>query len=197
MLKMPSVFRSFREAVIALSFIAIVAVLAVSVGVRDAFGGSNGEKSGHAGEVYALQAAFHHATTLHEPNDSAARVDEMLALWAEDGTLTLGPNTFSGKGVPGTDSCAPGSGTICDFFTNVAPPFQNRWISLSPSFLTAVDVHGNTASLYFECHFFDESWNKTIAIAADTTVVRKAGEWKFSNMIAAPIPLSTIPVQEH
>ena len=82
-------------------------------------------------ELYQLQAAFHRAASIHNPNGLdtphaiSERIVEMLSLWTNDGSLTL--KTVSparefnkGKGEPGTASCAAGSNTLCDFFTSVA-----------------------------------------------------------------------------
>ncbi|MGE0598587.1 MAG: hypothetical protein AB7J35_02010 [Dehalococcoidia bacterium] len=175
---------------VAVILLAIVALLATGIGIQQVSGKS---KHNQTGEIYAIQGAFHGALTAGNPDDVDQRIENMLALWTEDGMLTLGPNTFSGKGVPGTASCAPGSGTLCDFFTNINPAFQNEWVSLAPSYRTKIDVHGKEASLQFECHFFDLSWTPTLRIAADATVVRSHGQWKLSSVLGNPIPAPGIP----
>jgi hypothetical protein len=73
------------------------------------------------------------------------------------GRLIVGNTIYSGKGEPGTVTCALGALTLCDFFANHAGSFQlpRDWTSLAPSFLTSIAVHGHTADLYFECHYFD------------------------------------------
>jgi hypothetical protein len=110
-------------------------------------------------ELYQLQADFHEAASGAGVNEAtkARHLSYMLALWTDDGTLVVGSTTYTGKGIPGTSSCAPGSRTLCDFFANRAGSFQlgRDWVSLAPSFKTLIDVHGNTADLYFECHYFD------------------------------------------
>jgi hypothetical protein len=84
--------------------------------------------------LYQLQVAFHRAASVHSPDgaDSAAMIDrrikQMLSLWTADGSLTLSAVTpareFKGRGELGTASCAPGAGTLCDFFKNVAGSFK-------------------------------------------------------------------------
>ncbi|MDA0353191.1 MAG: hypothetical protein O3A10_13395 [Chloroflexi bacterium] len=206
---MTTTWRSIPVAILAL---AVIAAGSVFAGTTDAVGASVGGATGTlqdageqdsnygwwrrgdaVGQLYQLQAAFHAAATLREPNNLDERIADMLTLWTNDAPLTLGPNTFVGKGEPGTASCAPGAGTLCDFFTNVAPPFQNRWISLSPSYKTEIEVHGNTASLDFQCLYFDEAWAPAARLAVDSTATRVRGDWKFSSAVVTPIAAPGIP----
>jgi hypothetical protein len=110
-------------------------------------------------ELYQIQAAFHQAASGAGVSAAAKaqHLSDMLALWTEDGTLVVGSTAYTGKGNPGTASCDPGSLTLCDFFANHAGSFVlgRDWVSLTPSFKTTIDVHGHTADLYFECHYFD------------------------------------------
>lgn len=82
---------------------------------------------------------------------------EVLALWTDDGMLVAGGNVYSSKGIPGTPSCEAGAHTLCDFYAHVAPPFVlgRDWVSLAPAFKITIDLQGNSAYLYFECHFVD------------------------------------------
>jgi hypothetical protein len=109
--------------------------------------------------LFELQAAFHGAAAGAgvDAATKATHLADMLALWTEDGILVVGSTVYSGKGEPNTASCAMGSLTLCDFFANHAGSFQlgRDWTSLTPTFLTAIGVHGNTADIYFECHYFD------------------------------------------
>jgi hypothetical protein len=144
-------------------------------------------------QLYELQAAFHQAAS------GGGHLSDMLGLWTNDGSLTVlaTGHTYAGKGVPGTPSCAPGSNTLCDFFSHVAGPFQpgHDWISLSPAFKTRFTVHGNTADVYFECHYFDV--NNEVLQARVTFQNGKAekvhGQWLLSHGDAGTVsvPLST------
>jgi hypothetical protein len=110
-------------------------------------------------ELYQVQAAFHQAASGAGVSAAAKaqHLSDMLALWTDDGTLVVGSTAYTGKGNPGTPSCDPGSLTLCDFFANHAGSFVlgRDWVSLTPSFKTSIDVHGHTADLFFECHYFD------------------------------------------
>ena len=143
--------------------------------------------------IYQLLGEFHLALTVHNPNDVDQRLENMLALWTDDGSLTFGPNMFSGKGEPGTESCDAGAGTLCDFWANVAPAFQAPMISLVPAYATQIDVHGNTASVVLECHLFNMDWDVTAKIAVDATVVKVGSEWLFTDALMTPLPPDSIP----
>jgi hypothetical protein len=105
----------------------------------------------------------------------------MLTLWTDGGSLAFGGTTYQGK-----DSCAPGSMTLCDFFANVAPPFQNPWISFSPTFKTSIDVHGNAATLSFQCHYFDAGGVPRARILVDPSVQRVGSHWLFDEAEFVP-----------
>jgi hypothetical protein len=139
--------------------------------------------------LHQLQAAFHQALSAPAPgedNDVAQRVQDVLVLFDDDAALTFVPNgtTYTGKG-----DCSPGSLTLCDFFTNVSPALQegNHWVSLSPTYKTDFDIHGDTASIYFECLFFDHNLNPTIRVSADGTAKMVRGRWVFTEFNVAPV----------
>jgi len=108
--------------------------------------------------LYQLQAAFHRATSC-AGLDRDQHIQDMLALWTEDGVLIAGSTTYQGRGVWNGSVCTPAGPTLCDFFANHAGPFVSgrAWVGLSTSFKTAIDVLGDTATLFFECHYFDVS----------------------------------------
>ena len=137
-------------------------------------------------ELEQLHATFHAAISVHDPvnGDSLTvvtqRIRDMLAIWAQDGELTMvgtspKAGNYIGNGDP-TDltSCPPPSGdtsatgqqgTLCTFFKYVAGGMQqaNKFVSLSPAYKTKYvpveDAGQWTSSVYFECHYFDVSLN--------------------------------------
>ena len=150
--------------------------------------------SAQLARLYQLQSAFHEAGTASAPgeiNDVDQRVQDLLDLFADDATLTFLPTNTTYIGA-GKESCDPG--TICDFFTNVALPFQeaNRWVSLAPAYATSFDIHGNTADIYFECHFFDENWDDMAHLAVDGTAKKVGGRWLFSEFVTS---IAGVPYQ--
>jgi len=151
--------------------------------------------------LYQLQAAFHAAASC-AGLDRDQHIQDMLALWTEDGVLIAGSTTYQGRGVWNGSSCSPAGPTLCDFFANHAGPFVSgrAWVGLSTSFKTAIDVLGDTASLFFECHYFDVStippqWRSDASYGVPgqplTGLARKVnGKWLLSYAVAASPPLS-------
>jgi hypothetical protein len=110
-------------------------------------------------KLYELQAAFHTAAG-GAGVDAATKADhlqDMLAVWTADAVLVVGSTVYTGRGVPNSSTCAPGSLTICDFFQNHAGSFVlgRNWTALTSISRTHFNAHGNTADVYFECHYFD------------------------------------------
>ena len=166
----------YRKAAIALGAAAAVIVTAAATGFASASEDASTANTQIA-ELYQLQATFHRATTLQSPNDLEQRVADMLSLWTEDGSFTLGSSTFRRKGrAPERSSCAPGAGTLCDFFMNVAPPFHNEWIALAPVYMTRISTHGETANLEYECHYFAAgTWEPRARFTVSATARREQG----------------------
>lgn len=149
----------------------------------DASAQVRGPESVQVAEIYELHAAFHRAKTTQD-------IDLMMSLWAEDATFV---NRSSGKTYVGSDGIRSfwlGSGS-----------FTHHRFSLVPSYKTTIDVHGDEAFLYFECHDvgnfatgeFGDPAVKTIV--NDTflagSVRNMAGRWVFWDMTAGPSsPLS-------
>lgn len=138
----------------------------------------NERKSAAVGEIYKLQADFHRAKTTQD-------IDLMMSLWDEDGILNV-------QGNP--NSPFIGAERIRSFW-QTSGSFTHRRFSLVPSFKTQIDVDGNEAWLYFECHDVGDYDLPDRTIVVDTFLagtVRKAGDrWVFSNMTAGKaFPLS-------
>lgn len=144
---------------------------------------AGGPESVQVAEIYELQAAFHRAKTTQD-------LDLMMSLWADDATFA---NLSTGTTYNGSDqirSFWAGSGS-----------FTHHRFSLVPSYKTKIEVHGDQAFLYFECHdvgnfasgSFDDPTVKTIV--NDTflagTLRNVGGNWLFWDMTAGPSsPLS-------
>ena|SRR5215472_14746418 len=138
----------------------------------------SGPESTQVALIYELQAAFHRAKTTQD-------IDLMMSLWADDGVLNVQGNAHSP--FAGTDQLRAfwlGSGS-----------FTHRRLSLVPSFKTQIDVDGDEAWLYFECHDVGDYDLSTRAIVNDTflagTVAKNGDVWQFRSMTAGPSsPLS-------
>lgn len=141
-----------------------------------------GPESTQVAEIYELQAAFHRAKTTQD-------IELMMSLWDPDAVLTI-------------ESVSPpatyvGLDQIRSFFLN-SGSWQFQRFSLVPSFKTQIQVQGNYASLYFECHDVGNYALPTRYIAADGTVsgiIRNSGgKWLFLNITAkksSPLSIDT------
>ena len=167
-------------------------------------------------ELYELQAAFHRYATVRDAfnGDSPAVIDQrihaMLSLWTEDAVLVLhvgnaSDGTYAGRGDLQSNCQAPSAnpgtrGTLCTFFKYVAGSFKpaNRFVSLAPSYKTHFDIHGNTSSVYFECHYFNVApdptgkplWTAASHITFQGRSRKEEGRWLFSY---ADAPTAEVP----
>ena len=128
--------------------------------------------AGNPESVYQLQAAFHQAKTSQD-------LDLMMSLWADDATFVNRSTGTTYVGFESIKSFWQGSGS-----------FTHHRFSLVPSYKTKIDVDGDEAFLYFECHDVGDYDLPTRAIAGDTflagTVRRVQGTWVFWDMAAGP-----------
>jgi SnoaL-like domain len=147
-------------------------------GVAQADTAAGSPASVQVAKIYRLQAAFHRAKTTQD-------LDLMMSLWAPDGTLTV-------QGDP--HSPYTGTAALRSFWQN-SGSFTHRRFSLVPSFKTKINVHGDRAQLYFECHDIGDYDLASRFIASDTflagTVRHLGSDWVFSDMTAgSSFPLS-------
>jgi hypothetical protein len=194
----------------------VVAILAVASWSASSYAGANTQLAA----LYQLQAAFHRAATVHDPvnGDSATVIDQrirdMLSLWADDGELVKlgGANdgNYIGQGDPEDPTTCPAPsgdpanrGTLCTFFKYVSGSFQpaNKFVSLAPSYKTNFVIHGNTATVYFECHYFNVAinpitgqpfWTAVAHLIFDGEAEKVNGTWLFS--LAKGTPPAGIPI---
>src|SRR5579864_7123409 len=119
-------------------------------------------------QIYQLQAAFHLAK-------STQNIDYMMWLWDPNGSLTI-------HGDP--NSPYVGSDKVRAYLLTTGS-FTQRRLSLVPSFKIQIDVQGNEAFFYEECHDVGDFDLSTRNIAADSFLagfLRKIdGKWVFSN----------------
>jgi hypothetical protein len=160
---------------------------AVADGIKPGGRGDDVDQLAQVALLEELHATFHGAASVHDPvnGDSPAvitqRIRDILAIWMQDGELTIINSTatagnYIGNGDPDDDSTCPEpsgdtsatgqQGTLCTFYKYVGGSFQpdNKFVSLSPAYNTKfVPVRGRdgqwTSSVYFECHYFNVALN--------------------------------------
>jgi ketosteroid isomerase-like protein len=161
------------------------AIAAAALAIPDLASGDVSHGSEQIGEIYELQAAFHRAKTTQD-------LDLMMSLWADDATFVNNNST------PPTTYV--GSDQIRSFWLT-SGSFTHHRFSLVPSYKTTIDVQGDQAFLYFECHDignfatgdFGDPSIKTIANDSFLagTLMDIGGNWLFWNMTAgSSSPLS-------
>ena len=194
-----------------------VSILIFGVGIVPAT--SHAQPRAQIEELYELQAAFHLAETVKDPvnGDSAdvitQRIKDMLALWSSNGSLKLETGsprdgTYSGLGDPADPATCPmpsadptNRGTLCTFFTYVSPAFQaaNKWVSLSPLYLSDFSTKGKNATVSFQCHFFNVAedpmtmlpmWTATAHLGFQGTAIRSKGKWR---LLHGDVPVVGVP----
>lgn len=175
---------AWRSKLLAIGVFAVVAGLVLHAGVTRGSARSamppqvTPPDSTQTGLIYELQAAFHRAKTNQD-------IELMMSVWDSNATLTV-------QGNPSVTFV--GSEQIRSFW-ETSGSFTHRRFSLVPSFKTQIDVHGDEAWLYFECHDVGDYDLPDRSIASDTFLagtVRHVGDkWVFSNMTAGKaFPLS-------
>ena len=144
---------------------------------------AGGPESVQVAEIYQLQAAFHRAKTTQD-------LDLMMSLWADDATFVNKSTGTTYVGATNIRSFWQGSGS-----------FTHHRFSLVPSYKTTIDVNGDEAFLYFECHDVGNFASGAFGDAAVKTIVNDTyltgtlrhigGNWRFWDMTAGPSsPLS-------
>ena len=159
-------------------------------------------------DLRQLHVAFHEAVS-HAGIDAATKakaLEELLALWTEDGVLVVSGVTYSGKGTPNTASCDLGALTLCDFYANHAGGLVlgHDWVSLTPIFTEAITVlDRHNADIYFQCIYFDVNNNDALKSSVTFGVPHMPGtgrakkvhgRWLFSYAESVPVALPTLDV---
>lgn len=124
-------------------------------------------------ELDQLEVQFHQAGSY------GGDIDAMMALWADDCTLTSGGTTMVGKDAVRAAFSSGG-------------PFTHYWVGLTAAFKISADIHGDTADIYFECHYADPSVSPYVLRADRSlygTVKKVDGKWMLWHMNGAPAPL--------
>ena len=161
-------------------------------------------------DLYALRqlhTKFHQAVSHAGINATtkAKALDELLALWADDGVIVSGGVTYTGKGTPNTASCDPGALTLCDFYDNHAGGLVlgHDWVSLTPIFTEVVKVLDHEdGQIYFQCIYFDANTDQLMSNVTfglpgqpSTGRVKKVhGQWRFSYAEGVSFPPPTLDV---
>jgi len=112
-----------------------------------------------------IEVKFHRATSRHD-------INLMMSLWAPGAVFNIDQQTLVGKS------------QIRHWFLTENKAFQAnpRWESDTPSYKIKIDLNGDKATMYFECHYIDTQTSKVITEAGVTHTLQKInGQWLIIN----------------
>ena len=162
---------------------AVAAVVAALVVPLTALGGTSAKVSAVSArtqneadlyEIDQIEVNFHKATSTHNLN-------LMMSLWAPGAVFNIGQATLTGKE------------QIRHWFAtqNAAFAPTNHWESDTPSYKIRVNLQGDKATMYFECHYIDPKTAKVVHLAGVTHTLQKInGKWLITNSASSNATLS-------
>ena len=112
-------------------------------------------------EIDQIEVKFHRATSYHNLN-------LMMSLWAPGAVFNIDQETLTGKA------------QIRQWFATQSKAFKpdDLWESDTPSYKIRVNLNGDKATMYFECHYIDPKTQKVAAWAGVTHTLQKInGRW--------------------
>lgn len=142
---------------------AVVAALAAGCG-----GSSSGstadatmQKEADMWQIDQIEVKFHRATSTHN-------LKLMMSLWAPGAVFNIDQETLTGKS------------QIRQWFATQSKAFKpgDVWESDTPSYKIRINLNGDKATMYFECHYIDPKTAKVVAWAGVTHTLQKIkGTW--------------------
>jgi hypothetical protein len=124
-------------------------------------------------QIDQVEVKFHRATSTHN-------LDLMMSLWAPGAVFNIDQQTLTGKD------------QIRHWFATENKAFMPRhhWESDTPSYKIKINLNGDKATLYFECHYVDPKTSKVMAVAGvDHRLQKIDGKWLIVDSAGAPATL--------
>ena len=125
-------------------------------------------------QIDQIEVKFHRATSHHD-------IDLMMSLWAPGAVFDIDQQTLTGKA------------QIRHWFLTENKAFMpsHHWESDTPSYKIRVNLNGDRATMYFECHYIDTKTSKVVATAGVTHTLQKIdGQWLIVNSSGSTATLS-------
>jgi hypothetical protein len=125
-------------------------------------------------QINQIEVKFHRATSTHNLN-------LMMSLWAPGAVFNIDQKTLTGKA------------QIRHWFATENKAFKpnHHWESDTPSYKIRVNLNGDNATMYFECHYIDPKTSKVVAAAGVTHTLQKInGQWLITNSAGSNATLS-------
>src|SRR5438477_12437366 len=160
----------------------VVGVLAVIVPLSASAGTSSGAAAKddtvqREADLYLIdqvETKFHRATSKHDLN-------LMMSLWAPGAVFNIDQKTLTGKS------------QIRHWFATENKAFKpnHHWESDTASYKIRVNLSGDKATIYFECHYIDPKTAKVVGQAGVTHTLQKInGQWLITNSAGSTATLS-------
>jgi hypothetical protein len=127
------------------------------------------QKQANLYQVDQIEVKFHRATSTHNLN-------LMMSIWAPGSVFNIDEQTLVGKA------------QIRHWFATQSKAFMpaNHWESDTPTYKDWIHLHGNHATMYFECHYIDPATSKVVALAGVTHTLQKIhGKWLITNSVGS------------
>jgi ketosteroid isomerase-like protein len=116
-------------------------------------------------QIEQIEVKFHRATSQHDLN-------LMMSIWAPGSVFNIDQQTLVGKA------------QIRHWFATENGAFMrsHHWESDTPSYKIRINLNGDKASMYFECHYIDPKTATVVAKAGVTHTLQKIdGTWLITN----------------
>lgn len=126
-----------------------------------------------------VEVKFHRATSTHDLN-------LMMSLWAPGAVFNIDQQTLTGKA------------QIRHWFATENKAFMpnHRWESDTPSYKIKINLTGDKATMYFECHYIDPKTSKVMAVAGVLHHLQKIdGTWLITDSAGVNATLSASPTR--
>jgi ketosteroid isomerase-like protein len=160
-----------------LALVGIAAALGLQTGGGAAKASTNDAVTQRDADLYQIEqieVKFHRATSHHDLN-------LMMSIWAPGAVFNIDQQTLVGKA------------QIRHWFATQSGAFMpsHHWESDTPSYKIRINLNGDKASMYFECHYVDPKTATIVAKAGVTHTLQKInGEWLITNSAGSTAVLS-------
>jgi ketosteroid isomerase-like protein len=166
-----------RALVVGSALVAVVVALALQPGGGAAKASTTDAVTQHDADLYQIEqieVKFHRATSHHD-------INLMMSIWAPGSVFDIDQQTLVGKA------------QIRHWFLTENKAFMpsHHWESDTPSYKIRINVAGDKATMYFECHYIDPKTSTVVGAAGVTHTLQKInGRWLITNSAGSTATLS-------
>jgi SnoaL-like domain len=168
---------SRRQALIILIALLTLAVPLTAFGRPTGTTSSRDDVTQREADMYLIdqvEVKFHRATSTHD-------LALMMSLWAPGAVFNIDQKTLVGKA------------QIRHWFATENKAFRpnHEWESDTPSYKLKINLTGEKATMYFECHYIDPATAKVMAVAGVSHTLQKIhGTWLITDSAGVNATLS-------